>query len=134
MRSAEATNPVAIFDRVVCAIDGTPASIEAARLLGRLMPALGRVTLCSVVNPYTLVSEGGIFTERAVTQNAEEALQRAEAELLPRLTPVAHLRRGTPVPELLHELRQEHATLLALGGHGHSRAAGIMTGSVASGL
>lgn len=132
MSSTSTSSPADVFDRVVCAIDRSPASLEAARLLRRLMPVFTQLTLCAVVNPSMLVNDGGIFTEEAVTRDVEEALERAQSELVPRKPATLHIRRGPPVEVLLNELRAERATLLALGSHGQSRAAGIVTGSVAS--
>ena len=46
----------------------------------------------------------------------------------------SHLREGPPIRRLLDELRTEQATLVAVGSHGHSRAAGIVLGSVATAM
>ena len=42
------TSPPSVWDRVVCGIDSTPASLEAARFAAGLMPASARLTLCAV--------------------------------------------------------------------------------------
>jgi nucleotide-binding universal stress UspA family protein len=134
MSIAATSSPPAVFDHVVCGIDGTPAGIEAARLAARLMPAFAQLTLTAVVNPYTVEAEGGLFMERTFTHQAEEALERAQAALLPRQSAELHLREGPPIRMLLDELRAERATLVALGSHGHSRAAGIVLGSVVTAM
>jgi hypothetical protein len=41
-----------IWDRVICAVDLTPpASITAAKIAARLMPAIARLAICTVLSP-----------------------------------------------------------------------------------
>ena len=56
---------VAVWDRVLCGIDGSAASVEGARQVARLMPASSRLTLCEVVNPAAV--EGGTLIEKALS-------------------------------------------------------------------
>jgi hypothetical protein len=45
MSTARTSSPPAVWDRVLCGIDGTPAGFDAARQVARLMPASGQLTL-----------------------------------------------------------------------------------------
>lgn len=121
-----------VWQRVICAIDLTPASVEAARQAAQLMAADAKLILCTVVSPGAI--EGGMFLDRALMRDAQAAFDRVQAELEPLHDSELHLREGPPIRRLLEELRTERATLLAVGSHGHSRAAGIVLGSVATAL
>ena len=51
-----------VWERVMCAVDFTRASVYAAREAARLMPATSQLTLCTVVSPEALekgVPDGG---------------------------------------------------------------------------
>lgn len=123
-----------VFERVLCAIDGSAESRRVGWETARLMPRAGALTLCAVVDPYALESETGIFSERALTQRMESMLTNLQAEIGALRPSEAILREGPPTRMLLAELAAEHATLVALGGRSHRRAAGILLGSVASAL
>jgi nucleotide-binding universal stress UspA family protein len=62
---------------------------------------------------------------------AREGLERAVAEVHPTS---AELLAGDPVPALLDAIRRTKATLVAVGPCGHSRAAGMIVGGVATEL
>ena len=132
MSDVSTSFPPAVWERVVCGIDGTPAGLEAARQVARLMPASARLTLSTVISP-PAVQAGG-FLEKALTREAEEWLETARGEIASRHGAELHLREGPTIGLLLDELAGEHATLVALGSHGHSRAAGMAFGSVASAM
>ena len=121
-----------VWQRVICAIDLTPASVQAARQAAQLMAADGKLILCTVVSPEAL--EGGVFLDRALMRDAQAAFDWVQAELEPLHDSELHLREGPPIRRLLEELRAERATLVAVGSHGHSRAAGIVLGSVATAM
>lgn len=121
-----------VWQRVICAIDLTPASGLAARQAAQLMAADGKLILCTVFSPEVI--EGAVFLDRALVRDAQAALERIQAELQPWHDSELHLREGPPIQRLLEELRTERATLVAVGGHGHSRAAGIVLGSVATAM
>jgi nucleotide-binding universal stress UspA family protein len=96
------------------------------------MPASARLTLSTVISP-PAVQAGG-FLEKALTREAEEWLETAQGEVASRHGAELHLREGPTIRLLLDELAGEHATLVALGSHGHSRATGMAFGSVASAM
>lgn len=125
------SSPPAVWDRVVCGIDGTPAGLEAARQVATLVPASARLTLCAVVNPAS--AEAGLLIEERLTREAQDALEGAQSGVAALHDAELHLRQGPPIRLLLDELRAERATLVAVGSHGHSRAAGML-GSVASAM
>jgi nucleotide-binding universal stress UspA family protein len=125
------TSPPTVWDRVVCGIDPTPASLEAARFAAELMPAAAPLTLCAVATPRT-------NEERAVhdwaRHQAEDAVGHAQAEISPVHRADVRVREGAAIRLLLDELSTEHATLVAVGSHGHTRAAGMRQGSVATAM
>lgn len=132
MSLAPISSPPAVWERVVCAIDGSDASVQAARVAARLMPTAGQLALCAVVNPASL--ENGFGLEGQLTIETKEALAAAQGEIAALHDSDAHLRQGPPLRVLLDELASEHATLCAVGSHQHSRSAGIALGSVATSI
>lgn len=132
MSFAPTSSPPAVWDRVVCGIDGTAASLEAARQVARLMPASAELTLCAVVNPGSV--EGGVLLEKRLTREAADLLDQAQGEIAASHEAEVHLREGPPIRLLLDEVIAERATLVAVGSHGDSRAAGIAVGSVATAM
>lgn len=124
---------VRIFDRIVCGIDSTRQSTEAARQAECLRDPLGTLRLAAVTDSRTASYAGWamppVLTE--LDAAATSALNRAVAEFHP-----ASSRHtvGDPVDRLLEEIDQASATLVAVGSHGSSRAAGIALGSVATGM
>jgi len=120
----------AIWDRVVCGIDGTRASFEAARAVSRLMPPSASLTLCAVVDLASGRSDES--TEQQLTSDAQAALRQAQQEIDGRHDAELLLREGAPSRMLLDAVATERATLVAVGSHGRGRAAGFAFGSVAS--
>ncbi len=128
----QSSSPPSVWDSVVCGVDLSPASVHAALESARLMPPAARLTLCSVVSPEAIADEPSL--ERTLTHDAEAALERAQAEIQPFHDAELHLREGPPIARLLDEVRAEHATLVAVGSHGHSHAAGLALGRVATAM
>jgi nucleotide-binding universal stress UspA family protein len=125
--------PLEIFDRIVCGVDGSPESLEAARQAERLRSPEGALRLVAVEDTSTAV-HAGYAASRVLDELdavAREGLERAAAEVKPAS---AELKAGHPAQRLLDELRELNATLAAVGPHGHSRAVGILLGSVATEL
>ncbi len=122
----------ALWDRVVCGIDGTPASLDAAHCAARLMPAASRLTLCTVVDPSVIDRDAS--SEQRLTRQAEAALDEAERQVGGLHDAELHLREGNPVRMLLEELRAERATLVAVGSNGDGRAGGVALGSVTTSM
>lgn len=124
---------LAIFDRILCGVDGTPESMEAVRQAERLRSVDGALRLAAVMEINTAVHAG--FAMSRVLQEleaaAEDGLRRAADEVRPSSS---HLLAGEPAPSLLEEVEQTKATLVAVGPRGHSRAAGMLLGGVAARL
>ena len=127
------TGPAAtVWDRVLCAIDQTPASIHAARTAARLMPAAASLTLCTVVHGEALGAD--VSLERSRTREAQDALTHAQAETQPFHDAELHLREGRPVRRLLDELSAERATLVTVARHGDSGAVGATLGELVTAI
>jgi len=122
-----------VFDRIVCGVDQTPESLEAARQADRLRLPEGTLRLAAVSEVNTAVHAGWAMSHvlEELDAAARAALHRAIDEVHPSAT---HLLAGDVVPCLLHEIEQTEATLVAVGLHGHSRAVGMLLGGVATEL
>jgi nucleotide-binding universal stress UspA family protein len=118
-----------VFDRIVCGTDGTPASLDAVRQAIRLQGSPGNLHLVTVANLDKAAHAGMAATHAAdiLQSEAETALAQARA-IAPAAT--SKLVDGEPVAALLSEAESEDATLVAVGSHGHRRAAGLVLGTV----
>lgn len=123
----------AIFERVVCGIDGSKEALESLRQVERLRPASGSLHLVSVAE-LNLAVHGGPAAPHlleVIESDAREALERAREHSLPT---DSRLIEGSPVSGLLDEIDRVRATLVALGDHGNSRSVGILLGTTATTL
>ena len=120
-----------LFDRILCGVDGTPASLVAVRQALRLQGEHGSVSLLAVANLAKAAQAGMAATHAAelMQHEAEAALADAQA-IAPSAAP--KLVDGDPVAVLLKQAEAERATLIAVGSHGHRRAAGLLLGTVAA--
>lgn len=122
-----------VFDRIVCAVDGSPQALEAVRQAERLRAPNGTLHVATVAEVDTAVHAGfaasHVLDELDAT--ARDGLHRAVDEVQPASS---ELLAGKPVPSLLDELRRREATLVAVGPHGRSRAAGILLGGVSTAI
>lgn len=116
-----------VFERVVCGIDGSPQSFEALRQVERLRLANSKLHLVTVAE-LSLAVHGGFAApglyDRLLT-DAESALARAGEHSA---ATSSRLIEGGPAQVLLQEIERCDATAVAVGSHGHSRAAGILLG------
>jgi nucleotide-binding universal stress UspA family protein len=132
MNLAQTSMSSTVWDRVVCAVDLTPASIYAARVAAGLMPVDSKLTMCTVLSRDAV--EGGVLLDEGLIRRARGGLDRAHAEIEALHAAELRLREGPPIRLVLDELRAEQATLVTVGAHGHSRVAGIVLGSVATAM
>lgn len=125
------TNEPPVFTRILCGVDGTPASLVAVRQAVRLQDAPGSLLLSAVANLAKAAHAGMAATHAAelLQHDAEAALTEARA-IAPSAT--AKLLDGDPSAVLLEQAETEEATLIAVGSHGRRRAAGLLLGTVAA--
>jgi nucleotide-binding universal stress UspA family protein len=121
---------------VLCGVDGSPAGFEALRQAIRLTPPDDRLIAVTVYDP-TLAVHAGWDASRLAEQIAREASatrDEAAALLSGRERGEARLVVGDPARTLLALARRSRASLVVVGTHGRSRAAGIVLGGVATTL
>jgi nucleotide-binding universal stress UspA family protein len=120
-----------VFERILCGVDGTPASLVAARQALRLQDEHGSLLLSAVANLAKTAQAGvaAIHAAELLQHEAEAALAEAQA-IAP--SAASKLVDGDPVEVLLKQAEAERATLIAVGSHGRRRAAGLLLGTVAA--
>jgi nucleotide-binding universal stress UspA family protein len=119
------------FDRIVCGVDRSEASLEAVRQARRLELPSSELVLVAV-SETRLAVHTGMHAPRVADEieaEAQAALEDASA-----LAPRAGTRqvRGRPDDALLLIAKDEAATLVAVGSHGYRRGTGVAIGSVAT--
>lgn len=122
--------PTTLFDRIVCAVDETDASLAAAaqaRVLGR---ADGAFTLVAVAEIFRASRAGWRSTELAheIERESQQALARAAAVSPEASTLLAH---GHAANVILHSARRLDATLIAVGAARPPCARERLLGSIA---
>jgi nucleotide-binding universal stress UspA family protein len=129
----QARDTTRVFDRIVCGVDSSPESLEAARQADRLRSSEGLLRLATVADVNVAVHAGYAATHvlGELDAAARDALHRAVDTVHPSST---HLLAGDPVPSLLDELRRSDATLVSVGPHGNSRMLGMLLGGLSTAL
>jgi nucleotide-binding universal stress UspA family protein len=115
-----------MFERMICAVDASDESIDAARQAARLVE--GRLVLVAVAELEVAAQAGfaASMVAKELEEEAREALDEARRAVEAVEQAESRLITG-PVPAaLLSEIERERATLLVLGTHGHGRASGIL--------
>jgi nucleotide-binding universal stress UspA family protein len=123
-----------LFERVVAGVDGSEPGFEAARQAARVVASDGRLEVFKAVYlvEATLAGWSAERIADELWQEAEEAIRKATEIAGPRAE--SQVVNGPPLESLLHELKENEATLAVVGTHGHSRLSEIMIGGVVGGL
>jgi nucleotide-binding universal stress UspA family protein len=130
--STLSTTRVGIFDRILCAFDGSPGSVEAATQANALRDGLGEFELVGVYETPALYSAAGA---PMIVADAEREFDRRFAEGRPAFpTARAEVLHGAVVPRLLERITEFHATLVAAGATAHSRPVGVVLSSVSTAM
>jgi nucleotide-binding universal stress UspA family protein len=122
-----------VFDRIVCGVDGSEPSIEAARQAGILRSGIGRIELVGVFDAPT--AETSPYGAPMVVAEAEKTWATklaAAGSVCPRAG--SELLHGSAVERLLEHLAEADATLVAVGGTSRHRAIGLVRGSVTTAM
>jgi nucleotide-binding universal stress UspA family protein len=123
-----------VFERVLVAFDGSPASERAlARALALRAPD-GRLRALTVAETYYATHAGmdAAAWDARIRGDAQSARDMAAAALTEVPECETAVCTGYAAPALLGAAAQLGADLIAVGAHGHSRVAAILLGSVAS--
>ncbi len=121
------------FKTIVCGIDSSPQSGEAPRQAEAIGADDATIWGVSVWDPSLAVHAGIHAGDVAADLRAEAHANAARAaEEFPGLKPMVV--RGGEVAGLISAISNLEADLLAVGSHGSSRPAGIVFGSVATGV
>ncbi len=125
-----------VFDTVVCAVDRSDESLEAAKQAARVVAPDGKLVLASAIELEVAAQAG--WAAASVAQelqgDAQVALDQAVEAVAPIHPCETRLIDGPTEAGLLDEIEKESATLLAIGTHGHGRMTGILIGSLTTTL
>jgi nucleotide-binding universal stress UspA family protein len=130
----------AVFNRVVCGIDGSPEEQEASReasllaadgahlfLVEVLAPAMVGSLATAIPGGTTAPGDAGRATARADTERAQVGIRDAvEVAVTIRVGPSGAILQGEAV--------RMSADTMVVGSNGHGRAVGVLLGSVATRL
>lgn len=125
-----------IFDRTVCGVDPGEAGTEAAQYAARITAPDGSLTLVTVSDTSIAVHAGFRMSAVLATLAEEARLASGRGREVAEAIRSVETRsvKGDPRQCLLAEIARQDATLVVVGSHGRSRAAGIALGSVATHL
>lgn len=126
----------AVFDRVVCGVDASDAGTSAARAAALLTAREGSLSFLAVNDPSVAVHAGWAMPQvlEELAEETRAALAHARREADPLHSFETKLVEGDPRICLLAEIERRDATLVVVGSHGLSRAAGIALGAVSTHL
>jgi nucleotide-binding universal stress UspA family protein len=112
------------FTRILCGVEGNPASTEAARQAVALSTPETKLRFVAV---YTSFELGPDYTREKLQEALDEAAGIAEEA---GVTAEAEMQEGRYASKVLLAEAENH-DLLVIGTHGRSRVAGILLGSTA---
>lgn len=125
-----------IFERVLAGNDGSSAALSSLRL-ARALAVPDATILALTVAEIHFAPHAGMHAaewEERLRADARTACVAAERALRGERNAEARVVTGYAAPKLLATIDELEADLVAVGSHGHSRAAGILLGSVATRL
>ncbi|HEY5660972.1 MAG TPA: universal stress protein [Gaiellaceae bacterium] len=123
--------PPQVFTKIVCGVDGSPAGLEAVKQAQRLAPDGAEIILVSVAESHLAVHTGASAGEWAQRLNDEAQAALDEARRLVEEGQIVLL-RGRAADTFVRTVRDQDATLAAVGSHEISRLTGMLIGSVAT--
>jgi len=129
-----------MFERIVCGVDGSEASLEAVRQADVLLADGGRLVLVAAVDLtdalHFQIAPTAVHAARHALERAEEldrqalaSLDRARAELVRAADVATQEASGSPSRCLTEVAMSEGASLIVVGSHGRGDA--LTLGSVA---
>lgn len=126
------TTPIG-FDRVICGVDSSPQSLEAAAQMLAVASPKAKLWAVTVWDP-SLARHAGIHasTVRSKLRTEGIAALTKASEAYPGMTPV--LMQSGEVSGLLSAAAEENVDLISVGSHGGRRLTGLAFGSVASAM
>ena len=130
VRGARASVP-AVFERIVCGVDGSPAGFDALSQALVLRTPQGELFALTAAN-IGQAAQAGFEASRAAHQleeEADEARSKAAEVIGDVANSIAEIVRGRPVPVLLAEIERRQADLLAVGRTGRADPLRLCSGA-----
>jgi nucleotide-binding universal stress UspA family protein len=138
--SAVTTPPRQVLSRVVCGIDGSTESALAAREASLLAPDGGQILLVEALTPHLVESVVSAIPgapevfEASARASARAQIEAVRSGLRADVGCVSAICPGPALSTLQLQAEKYAADTIAIGSHGHHRAAGVLLGSVATQL
>jgi nucleotide-binding universal stress UspA family protein len=124
------------FQRIVCGVDASEESLEAARQAARLAAPGAQLVIVTVAE-VDVAALAGFLAVRAAAElerEAEAALERVRTEVLDVQPAETRFVRGRDPAATLAEFARDSSTVLCVGAHGYGRARGMALGRVSTRL
>jgi nucleotide-binding universal stress UspA family protein len=126
------------FGHVVCGIDGSPESAEAARQAGLVARPGATMRLVAAVDPLDELWDAppyqALATAARVQERAKSALERARAGIASTDAVELEVVESPPCDALLARVAADREHLLAVGAGRQDRLAGILLGAIVTEL
>ncbi len=125
-----------LFDRIVCGVDGSPGSLESLAQALRLLSDGGRLVVATIRDTGVTAQTGFLAGHASAKLDEDVAAALEAAQEVVGDAPGVETRviDGRPLNVMLELAASEEADLLSVGPQGHSRAAGLVLGSMTTTL